>query len=112
MADHIRRRVAASSAPGLQVHAALGSWAKHYPALAEFLSLSEWEPGVPRATGSMSLFVDAGSWKCCLSDRDSSHVAFVSAPEAGDLLAAVEKALRADSLDWRPMRERGGKGRK
>lgn len=105
MADFIRRRVQAAGGGASGQPAPPGSWAKRLPALSEFLCVTEWEPGQPRVTGSLSIFTDGGVWKCCLSNRDSGEVAFLSAKDPDELLLAVEKALRADSLDWRQGRE-------
>jgi len=79
-----------------------------WPALAEFLSLSRWEDGEARETGSVTVFVDAGMWKACLSDKDGKRVAFLSARTPEGLFEALEEGLQADRLDWRAQREQGG----
>lgn len=112
MAQFIQRRVVAAAAEGSSLQAPLGAWETLYAALGEFLTLPEWEPGVARVTGSLSLFVESGVWKCCLSDRDGGQVAFMSARSPEDLFASLEKGLRAGTLDWRAMRDRAGHARK
>jgi hypothetical protein len=62
--------------------------------------------------GSLTLFTDAGAWKLCLSDKDQSRIAFVTSGSPQDLLAAAERGLVADSLDWRASRANPGGGRK
>ena len=85
-------------------------FAKKYPALSEFLSLTEWEPGVPRERGTFTVFFEDGSFKASLSDRDSEQVAFVSKKTFQGILDALEGGLVKDTLDWRQWR--GGVAKK
>lgn len=72
-----------------------------YPALVEFLSLREWEPGVARTTGTILIVIDGGLWKGWLNDRDVLRAAWLSASTLTGLLAAAEGGLREDGLEWR-----------
>jgi hypothetical protein len=78
-----------------------GEWGKKYPTLTEFLTLRIWEDGAARLCGTVLLFVDLGTWKACLHDKDAAASSFVSAKTPGELLTAVEKGLVGDTLDWR-----------
>lgn len=84
---------------------------KRYEALVEMMELSSWEDGTPRQTSTMTLFIDSGSLKACLNDRDGDRTAWVSADSFKGLLDALEKGLRDDSLDWRH-RQPDGKQRR
>ena len=88
-----------------------GSWAQGLPALVEFLTETKWDDGTPRAVGSLTLFVDEGLWKACLSDKDAGRVAFVSGQTPTDVFQAAEKGLTSSSLDWRQTRGQAGKKR-
>lgn len=81
---------------------------RDFPTLSEFLRTVSWPDGTSRETGTLLLFVQDGCLKACLSDRDAHLVAFASAASLGGLLAALERGLVADTLDWR--RTAGAKG--
>lgn len=78
-----------------------------YPALYEFLTLTAWEDGTTRQSGSLTLFVDLGAWKACLNDKDASRVAFISGSSLDGVMQAAEAALVLSTLDWRPTRYNG-----
>lgn len=82
-----------------------------YPALWEHLTSTRYDDGKPRKTMSMTLFCEEGKMKACLTDRDSSYVAFVSGDGLFDLLRVVEEALATGNVEWRKSRWRTqGKG--
>jgi hypothetical protein len=83
------------------LEAADPAFAKKYPALAEFLATEEWEPGVPRERGTLTLFFEDGQFKVAVNDRDQCVVAFLSKGTFPGLLDALEKGLQGDGLDWR-----------
>lgn len=117
MAHLLKRREAgneaAKKAAAEALDAADAAFAKKHPALAEFLSLEEWEPGQARERGTITLFWEEGTFKACVSNRDSQEVAFVTKRTFAGLLEAIEKGLATDSLDWRGGQRKGsGKGRK
>lgn len=70
-------------------------------ALGEFLTLTEWEDGSKRATGSVTIFCEDGVLKACLSDKTDRCVAFVSGGSWCLLLNALEEGIREGTLDWR-----------
>lgn len=77
------------------------AFVRDYPTLAEFLTRVLWEPGVPREKGSVFVFYEDGVFKACLNDKDSLQVAFTSSTTFTGLWKALEKGLKANSLDWR-----------
>lgn len=81
-----------------------GSWGKPYPTILEFLTLTQWEDGTQRATGTLTLMAENGVFKCSLRDRDAGCYCFVSGKSPTTLLEALEKGLAGNSLDWRPDR--------
>lgn len=87
------------------------AFAKKYPRLWEHLSEEVWDDGSVRATSTLFLFVDGGKWKCMLKDRSLGLVVFFTADDMVGVLSAAEKALAADSVDWRPDRPAARRGR-
>lgn len=74
---------------------------KTMPALWEFLTCDEWDPGESRVVGTLLLFTEDGRCKICANDRDSGLVAFVSGPSFDDAFRALDAGLKAGDLDWR-----------
>lgn len=86
---------------------------RRFPALAEFLTLAEWEPGERREVGTILLLVEAGRYKAWVHDRDGRRSAWVSAVSLTGVLGAANKGLLEDRLDWRADREAGrGRGKR
>ena len=79
-----------------------------FPALVEFMTCEKWDDGSPRKTGSITIFLDTGTLKGCLADRDGDWVSFLTAQGFTELLGALDAGLQAKSLDWR----RANPGRK
>lgn len=71
------------------------------PSLVAFVGDGRWSDGSLRVTGTVTLFVEAGQWKACLTCRATSRKAFVSAGTLQELLLAAEDGLNRDTLDWR-----------
>lgn len=105
MAQILKRRTsgekAAKDVASIRLETTDPPFAKAYPALAEFLSLEEWEAGVERERGTITLFWEDGLFKASINNRDSQEVAFVTKGTHKTLLEAIEKGLATDSLDWR-----------
>jgi hypothetical protein len=80
------------------------------PALVEFLTCEEWEPGVRRQTGTALIFLDGGTLKACLSDRDQGLVSFVALSSLSGLAKALEARLCDEKGDWRA--SKGGPARR
>jgi hypothetical protein len=71
------------------------------PALVAFCADGSWADGSIRITGTLTVFVESGQWKCCLTCRGTSRKAFVSAQTLQELLSRVDQGLDMDDLDWR-----------
>lgn len=106
-----RRSPGGGPSPGGDSVATDPDMAASHPCLWEFLTLSAWDDGVPRTTGTLLVFCDAGRLKACLTDRDASESAFVSASSWASLLSLLEGGLQEQSLDWRAKQQQGGKRR-
>lgn len=84
-----------------------GEWADPafagmYPNLHQFLTMRRWADGAPRTPGTCLAFSEGRAVKACLSDKDASLVAFVTAATWADLWLTVELALEDEATDWRP----------
>lgn len=100
--QHLRKRGSAGDGGSSAVDMATPT--KHWqamPALWEFLTVTVWDDGEERRTGTLLLFTEEGRWKCCVNDRDAGLVTFVAAESPDQLLRSVDKGLVEDTLDWR-----------
>lgn len=98
----LKKRDKSVPGPGTSVDVEGGGFGKAYPGLWEFMTSARYADGSPRVPGTLTLFVDAGSVKGCLNDRDQSLTGWASATTVDGLLEALEAGLTGDSLDWRP----------
>jgi hypothetical protein len=89
--------------------AAGGDWSKWWPNVVEFLSMPRWPDGSLRETGTLLLFSEGGSWKCCAHDRDTGEKAFLASRTPEELLSVLDKGLETGQMDWRPDKARGKK---
>ena len=80
---------------------------KAYPALWDYLTTSTTSAGKVRRTTTVLVFVDEGSWKACVNDRDTGEVGFVSSDTAMGLLEALERTLAGDAMEWRASKPYG-----
>lgn len=60
--------------------------------------------GKAREPASITLFVEAGQLKGCLTDKQNERILFRSGETVEELLDAFEKAVRDSGADWRPSR--------
>lgn len=74
---------------------------KDYPAVWQFLTADEYEPGKPRERSSLTLFVEEGSFKFCLSERTKACSCWVTGPTFLDALEALEKRVTSENPEWR-----------
>lgn len=74
--------------------------AERYPAVWEYLSVSQYEDGTARRTSTLMLFVDASGVKVCLNDRDADLTCWITASSPGEALEALETALQAGRAEW------------
>lgn len=103
----LRRRESSSSGNGNSL-AYVGSAAesKRLPALCEFLAALTWPDGLPRVSGSLTVFAEDGRLKVWLSDRDQGLGGVVTVQSLESLLLDVEAALAKDSVQWRVPKDR------
>lgn len=107
MSSFLSRRSGSADSAGGMASFTWGRWGELYPALAEFLTAAKWPDGSTRVPGTLTMFVDAGAWKACLSDKDQGLIAFTSASDPEALLETVERGLVSNALDWRGARGPG-----
>jgi len=99
--------------PAVEALAALqdgGQFGKAYPGLWEHLSADHLADGSRRLLSTLTLFVDDGSVKACLNDRDQVLTGWAAGESVEAVLAALERGLQADSIEWRAAG--GGKKKK
>jgi len=77
-----------------------------WPHVFDFLAQTKWDDGTDRQVGSVTLFVEDGRPKVCLSDKDADEVCFVTGGGFLEALDAAEAGLRGEALDWRQSKAR------
>lgn len=84
------------------------------PAVAEYLTATNYPDGSPRERSVLSVFIEDGRVKVCLNDRDAARTLWRSADGIEDAVALLDLAIVDGTADWR--RAAGGrppaKGRK
>jgi len=85
---------------------------KKMPTLVQWLTETAWDNGDAREPGSLLIFAQDLRWKGMLTDKDNGYVCFVTAEDVDGVLAALEKGLLANSLDWRESRGAHAKGKR
>lgn len=109
MAKYLRSRAVdetGKAAPPRRADA--GEIGSMYPALAEWLTLTELD-GKPRETATLLVFAEGPLWKCRILDRTEDAQAFLTGRTLVELLDALEAGLVEDTLDWRQVKAWGGK---
>lgn len=76
-------------------------FAAAYPSLWEMISSSSWPDGSRRVPSTLLMFVDDGTVKACLNDRDQGLTAWASGCGFHACLDALERGLTEDRLEWR-----------
>lgn len=100
---------ASGNGQGAPIEGMLG---KKYPLVLEMLSATTYEDGGPRQTSTLLLFVEGGTVKGCLNDRDIGRTAWAASTTLEGLLASFESRLEKDGLEWRPGGGKRPQGRK
>jgi len=77
------------------------------PAVVEYLTASTYPDGSARERSTISIFVEDGVVKACLSDRDQARTLWRSGASVEDAVMALEGAVVDGTADWR--RSGGGK---
>lgn len=76
-------------------------FAGQYPALYEYLSLSEFPEGGRRETATLMVLMEDGLYKACLNDRANDRSAWVSGDTFDRVLIRLEAILATDTAEWR-----------
>ena len=74
--------------------------AEQCPDVHQWLSCEEWN-GKPRQLPTITLFVDDGRLKCCLSDRETEQTAFWTFQTAFGVFRELQDAFAGENLDWK-----------
>jgi len=82
---------------------------ERFPCLAEHLAANAYdgEPAGTRATSTLLVFAQDGSWKGCLRDRQEGRCLWVASPTFFDLFGVLEDALANGAAVWRDDRMGG-----
>lgn len=75
-------------------------FAKSYPALTEYLTANEHDDGKARQTATLFIFVEAGDWKVCLTDRELGETCWVTASSLKTLLESLEERVQQGEGVW------------
>jgi len=112
LAQYIRKVIASEVRGPSGKAPPIGEFEGICPALYEFVTCDEWEPGKPRQRGTVMLIADGGMWKAFVHDRDQKLKCFLSAMTPLELLQVVEDALANGGGEWRPEDSGGAPKRK
>lgn len=83
-------------------HADPGSFASEYPALAWYLSASQWPDGSAKPAARIELTVYLGKWQATLRVSKLPVMLRVEVPGPEYLFEAVDAALRLETVPWTP----------
>jgi len=87
-------------------------FARQYPALHEYMTADVYPSGESRQRSTVSIFVEDGTWKACLNEKEQGLVLFVAEDRFGTLVEALELLLQEDSVPWRKSKPKAGYGPK
>ena len=72
-----------------------------WPVLLEYLESVRYADGSPRDTSTLTLFVDAGTLKASLNDRQEGRSLWAASDTLSGLLDTIESMLCGESVPWR-----------
>lgn len=78
---------------------------RSYPALWEFLSVTQVDEKRTRQTATMTVFMEGKTWKVCLHDRETGMSLWAAADAFWEALETLEAMLKSPAPQWR----QGGK---
>lgn len=83
---------------------------KEAPTLAAYLQEDAWPDGEARQRSTMVVFVEEGTFKACLSEKDAGMSLWAASGSFWGILEAMEARLTEDRPDWRKARvkKKGG----
>lgn len=76
-------------------------FAERFPVLLMYLSDTKWDDGSAREPSTITLFIESGTFKAALNDRDGKRSMYVSAGSLRAVLDALEANVSEDRGDWR-----------
>jgi hypothetical protein len=79
-----------------------GSTAERCPWLWELLTLTKYADGTPRIVADLSIQAGVGCWMVTLRCHSEALSLVVPVPELAELGPALEGALMAPVVPWRP----------
>jgi len=100
-------KVDAAAKGSTQPVSAIGGTFGVTPAVIEYLTSVQYPDGSPRERSTVSVFVEDGVIKACLSDRDQARTLWRSGSSLEDAILGLEQAIADGTADWR--RSGGGK---
>lgn len=95
------RKPGCSSLPFVADTAFVDRW----PALAEYLFLTEYPDGSKRQPASLLLMPSDCLWTACLNDRDQARVLWCSGESTIEIFGLLDEMLRSDHVPWRADRK-------
>jgi hypothetical protein len=79
--------------------------------LCDFLTVTQWEDGTPRETGTLSLYMQNGRLGVCITDKAQGRMAFITISLQGSILDEIDHALGDEDLVWKPYKASSRKGK-
>lgn len=77
-------------------------WLEFYAGLQEFLTMTAWEDGAVRQTGTLMLLAEGGLWKLWIHDRDGKRSVWISGQSVEAVTQKAEDIVQGGPADWRP----------
>jgi len=76
-----------------------------YPVLWEYLTQTSYGKDGPRIPSSVSVFMQAGKWTACLTEKNWGLILFATADRLEQLPEALNARLADPRADWRQDRK-------
>lgn len=83
--------------------------AKRWPTIVEFLTVHTYDDGSPRERSALSLFIEDGTVKAAMNDKDLQQSLYVAAESLEAVLDGLERHLATGKGDWRAWKRGKGK---
>jgi len=83
-------------------------WSILWQNLHAHLTETTWADGAPRQTSTLTVFVDGGTVKGLLKDRDAGLCLWGASPTINGLFSVLEALLCDPTAEWRLDRQSGG----
>lgn len=85
-------------------------WGNQHPRLYEHLTCVRYSDGTVREPSTITVFVQDGSFRVSLNDRDNGASLYRAGSGLTEALVSLERALGPDGeADWRPWKKQGRK---